>query len=66
MKYYYGNSMKEALSCAPVTIKSTRILEQYKENYNVVISDDDEEFGCGDDYKEVDITNHDSKLSEML
>lgn len=37
MKYYYGNSIKEAISNKPVEIKNTIILEQYKEVYSVVI-----------------------------
>lgn len=50
MKYYYGNSFKEAISNAPVEIKSTAILQQYQDVYNVVIAvvdvddEDDEEF----------------------
>ena len=36
MKYYYGNSYKEAISNNPVEIDSTKILEAYRENYNVV------------------------------
>lgn len=37
MKYYYGNTPKEALRNSPVEIKSTKVLEQYRENYSVVI-----------------------------
>lgn len=37
MKYYYGNTLKEALRNSPVEIKSTKVLEQYRENYSVVI-----------------------------
>lgn len=37
MKYYYGNDVKEALANDPVEIKSTKVLEQYRENYSVVI-----------------------------
>ena len=37
MKYYYGNSYKEAVSNNPVEIKSAKVLESYKEVYNVVI-----------------------------
>lgn len=37
MKYYYGNSYKEAVSNGPVEIKSTRILQQYQNAYSVVI-----------------------------
>ena len=37
MKYYYGNSMKEAMSNPAVEIKSTKQLRQYEENYNIVI-----------------------------
>lgn len=41
MKYYYGNSEKEALSNEPVEIKSTRVLQQYCDCYNVVIAEDE-------------------------
>ena len=41
MKYYYGNSVKEALSNPPVEIKTTKQLKQYEENYNVVIECED-------------------------
>jgi uncharacterized protein YlxP (DUF503 family) len=48
MKYYYGNSYKEAVSNDPVEINSTRILQQYQDVYNVVISasdvDDEDEY----------------------
>ena len=37
MKYYYGNSVKEALSNKPIDINSTRVLAQYQEQYTVVI-----------------------------
>ena len=37
MKYYYGNSYKEAISNDPVEINSTRELQQYQDVYNVVI-----------------------------
>lgn len=37
MKYYYGNSYKEALSNEPIEIKDCETLEQYKENYMFVI-----------------------------
>lgn len=37
MKYYYGNSMKEALSNPAVEIKSAKQLESYKEVYSIVI-----------------------------
>lgn len=37
MKYYYGNSYKEAVSNEPVEIKTTDALRSYEENYNVVI-----------------------------
>ena len=37
MKYYYGNSVKEALSNSPVEIRTAENLEGYKEVYNVVI-----------------------------
>ena len=41
MKYYYGNSMKEAMSNPAVEIKSTKQLRQYEENYNIVIPEAD-------------------------
>jgi len=45
MKYYYGNSYKEALSNDPVEIDSTELLEKYKEVYsNVFLAEEDEEF----------------------
>lgn len=37
MKYYYGNSYKEAISNPPVEIKTTKQLRSYEEVYNVVI-----------------------------
>lgn len=37
MKYYYGDSFKDALANEPVEIKSTKTLEQYQEMYWVVI-----------------------------
>ena len=53
MKYYYGNSWKEALSNPPVEIKTTKQLIQYEECYTFVIaadavddSEDDEEEEC--------------------
>lgn len=52
MKYYYGNSMKEALSNPPMEIKTTKQLRQYEENYSVVIPAseiDDEDDECDDD-----------------
>lgn len=41
MKYYYGNSMKEALSNDPIEIKGTKQYEQYKEYYSVLIPCDE-------------------------
>lgn len=41
MKYYYGNSVKEALSNAPAEIKTTKQYESYKEVYSVLIPCDD-------------------------
>ena len=41
MKYYYGNSYKEAISNDPVEINSTRELQQYQDAYNFVIPVDD-------------------------
>ena len=48
MKYYYGNSMKEAMSNLAVEIKSTKQLRQYEENYSMVIpaSEIDVECDC--------------------
>ena len=43
MKYFYGNSYKEARSNNPVEIDSTKILEAYKENYNVVFPAEDQD-----------------------
>lgn len=41
MKYYYGNSVKEALANSAVEIKTTKQLQQYEENYSVVIPAED-------------------------
>lgn len=51
MKYYYGNSMKEAISNPAVEIKSTKQLQQYEENYNIVIpvTDVEQESDSDDD-----------------
>jgi len=43
MKYYYGNSYKEAMSNNPVEITSTKILEAYKDAYACVIAEEGEE-----------------------
>ena len=51
MKYYYGNSYKEAVSNSPIEITSTNVLRQYEEVYNVVIPVDDFE---DDEYDEDD------------
>ena len=41
MKYFYGNSYKEAISNTPIEINDTKILEAYKENYsNVFLAED--------------------------
>lgn len=40
MKYYYGNSWKEAMSNPPVEIKTTKQLAQYEANYTFVIAAD--------------------------
>ena len=37
MKYYYGNSYKEAISNNPVELDKVEILQAYEANYNVVI-----------------------------
>ena len=42
-KYYYGDSVKDALSHDPVTIRSIKQLKGYEENYNVVIPADEVE-----------------------
>ena len=42
MKYYYGDSIKEAMYNKPVEIKTAKQLEQYKENYSIVIPADEE------------------------
>lgn len=45
MKYYYGNSYKEAISNTPIEINDTKILEAYKENYsNVFLAEDQDDF----------------------
>ena len=44
MKYYYGNSYKEALSNDPVEIADTKTLRAYEEVYSVVIPVNEEEF----------------------
>jgi hypothetical protein len=60
MKYYYGNSYKEAISNDTVEIKTTEALRSYEQIYNVVIpadeiNDDDEyEDDEDDDYEIVD------------
>ena len=41
MKYYYGNSYKEAVSNKPIEIKTTKQLNQYEENYSWVIPVED-------------------------
>lgn len=43
MKYYYGNSYKEAISNKPVEIENTDVLEAYKENYSFVIPINEDE-----------------------
>lgn len=43
MKYYYGNSYKEALGNDPVEIKTTKELREYEEVYEVVIPKDEVE-----------------------
>lgn len=40
MKYYYGNSYKEAVSNDPIEIRSIKKLQQYQENYTFVIAAD--------------------------
>ena len=37
MKYYYGNSYKEAISNPPIEITNTNILQAYQDNYDCVI-----------------------------
>ena len=41
MRYYYGNSLKEAISNNPVEIESTKILSQYEGCYSFVIPESD-------------------------
>lgn len=38
--YYYGNSMKEAMSNPPVEIKTAKKLIQYEANYTFIIAAD--------------------------
>ena len=47
MKYYYGNSYKDALRNGPIEIKTTDALRSYEENYSVVIPAD--EIGLDED-----------------
>ena len=42
MKYYYGNSVKEALNFPPIEIKTAKQLKEYEESYWVVIPADEE------------------------
>lgn len=42
MKYYYGNSYKEAMSNPAVDITDTEILAQYEQNYSWVIPAEDQ------------------------
>ena len=42
MRYYYGNSYKEAIANNPVEITDVKILKAYEEVYNVVIPADEE------------------------
>lgn len=45
MKYYYGNSYKEAISNDPVEINSIKILKQYQDAYSTVfLAEEDEQF----------------------
>lgn len=44
MKYYYGNSYKEAISNKPVEIKSVKMLRQYEDCYAFVIAEDEVNF----------------------
>ena len=46
MKYYYGNSYKEAVSNPPVEIKTTKQLRGYEENYTWVIPAEEEDNEC--------------------
>lgn len=46
MKYYYGNDYKEAMAGNPVEIKSAKLLEAYKEIYNVVVPAEEYEEEC--------------------
>lgn len=58
MKYYYGNSYKEAVSNNPVEINDTKILENYKENYNVVIP--------ADGHRERNENNEDTRIIVLV
>lgn len=55
MKYYYGNSYKEAFSNDPVEIKTTEALRSYEQIYSVVVSAD-----------EIDDDDDDDELEEEL
>lgn len=37
MKYFYGNSFKELMDNKPVEIESEEVLQQYKDNYSIVM-----------------------------
>lgn len=37
MLYFYGNDVKDAYSHPPVRIETAQQLQQYRDNYNVVI-----------------------------
>lgn len=58
MKYYYGDSMKEAMMNEPVEIKTTDELEAYRQNYWVVIpaSDVDDECDCEEGQTKILVT----------
>jgi hypothetical protein len=54
MKYYYGNSYKDALRNGPVEIKTTDALRSYEENYSVVIPADEIDLDEDDESEEID------------
>lgn len=40
MKYYYGNSYKEAMANSPIEINNTKVLREYEEMYAFIIPAD--------------------------
>lgn len=67
-KYYYGNSYKEAISNAAVEISTTKQLEQYMDNYNVVIPEESvlpDEIEINADEIDCD-PNDDAELNDVI